>query len=175
MSEQATISRRSGYTAIPNHIHADDRLSLEARGFLALIMSMKEGWVFRRSNLMKTANIGRDKYRRIIRELQDAGYLEIRNTHKGDGTFGGTEWIITDDPQAQDVDTEGLKTRPPATEGLKNPLSAEPAGGETRPLKNNNSNKKPNYKTPPTPQGGRGRSFGVSDEVQKLLGLGEQT
>lgn len=171
MGEANTICRRSGYTAIPNHIHADDRLSLEARGFLCLIMSMCEGWVFRRDNLMKTANIGRDKYRRIVRELEETGYLKIKPRHSDNGTFSGSEWIITDDPLTQDVDTGGLKTRPSATGGLKNPLAVEPAGGQNAPYKNNNSTKNNKDKTPLTPQGGRGRSFGVSNGVREILGL----
>lgn len=144
MSDNHTISRSGGYSSIPNAAVRDASLSIEARGFLALIMSMSAGWVFRRNNLMKTAGIGRDKYRRIVKELEAAGYLRITPTHDDSGKFMGNHWHINDIPQPQDVDTEGLKTRPTATEGLKNPLSVKPAGGETRPLKKNNSNKKNN-------------------------------
>ena len=179
MSECGTISRRAGYTAIPNHIFSDDRLTLEARAFLGLIMSMKEGWVFRRNNLMKTAGIGRDKYRRIVKELQSVGYLEIQPVHGDDGRFIGNHWVIDDEPPTLDVDTGGLKTSPSDTGGLKtspsdtgglkNRRSVLPDSGETRPLKNNNSLKKPNKKETPLPPERGKRAYGVSENVKKIL------
>ncbi len=128
---------------MPNRIHSDVRLSLEARGMLGLLMSMAPGWVFRAANLREQAGgIGRDKYRRIINEIKDAGYLEVKTSHDDDGRFIGTSWVIHDTPP-QDVETEGLKIRPTVkcTEGLKNRPPENTAGRETRPLKKNNLSK----------------------------------
>ena len=99
MSDENTISRRSGYTAIPNSIFSDERLTLEARAFLGLLMSMNDGRVFRRANLLKASGIGRDKYQRILRELQDVGYLEVVASKSSGGLFSGKKWIIHDTPE----------------------------------------------------------------------------
>ncbi|WP_299949092.1 hypothetical protein [uncultured Ruegeria sp.] len=108
---------------------------------------------------METTGFGRDKYRKIVKQLQEIGYLEIKNKHGEDGRFEGTIWEIHDDPEAQDVDTEGLKNRPPVTEGLKNPPPVKPAGGEIRPLKDNNLNKDTKPIKPPNPPRGAGKRF----------------
>jgi hypothetical protein len=134
---------------------------MEARGFLGLIMSMKEGWVFRRKNLMETTGFGRDKYQKVVKELQVAGYLVIKNSHGEDGRFDGKVWEIHDEPEIQDIDTEGLKTRPTVTEGLKNRKTVLTDVGQIRPLKDNNLNKDNNSK-PPNPPRGAKRDFSKS-------------
>ncbi len=107
------------YTVIPNHIPRDESLSLDARGFLCLIMTMASAWKFRRSNLMKTCGIGKDKYHRITNELKNAGYLVIENIHGSDGRITGARWNLYDNPASV------RETRTPGS----------PTGGETRTVK----------------------------------------
>lgn len=130
-------SKRQGrnYAAIPNAAMRDTALSLEARGMLALMMGYSDDWTFFRAHLMEVAGVGREKFQRIMAELQGAGYV-TRETLRGEGGHvAGTTYVIHDDPSAS---TEGLKTRSSA-EGLKNRPPVEPTAGKPVPIRKNNS------------------------------------
>ncbi len=101
--DHITLRRRSGFAKVPNSVVADERLSIEARGFLAYIISLPDGWVFRPSHLMKVCRIGRDKYYRIVKELRTHGYVKIRRSKDSRGRFVGTHWEIVCDPDATEI------------------------------------------------------------------------
>lgn len=90
------LKRRGGFTVVPNSAVQDEGLSLEARGFLAYIMSLPTDWVFHPAHLMKVCRVGRDKYYSLVRELKKAGYLEIKKRQDSKGRFSGSEWEIRD-------------------------------------------------------------------------------
>ena len=79
---------------VSNAAARDMSISLEARGMLVILLSMPDERTFRRSHLMKLAGVGKDKYHRIMRELKDAGYLEVAPTRDESGTFTGSSWVI---------------------------------------------------------------------------------
>jgi len=125
-----TVKRRSGYSTIPNSMASDTSMSIEARGLLALLMTMSEGWVFRSANLMKQCGVGREKYQRMIREIKQAGYLTIDPHQKDDGRIGH-EWTVLDKPPQ------------PAF-----PPSVNPPCGKPAPLRKNNKKRENKYKPP---------------------------
>lgn len=114
-----TISRRSGYSSIPNQAMSDRRISIEARGLLSLLMTFREGWVFRNSHLRQTCEVGRDKFQRMLKELKDVGYVKIASIHdEKTGRFLGTNWEICDVPDHR--------------------VPENPASGKSGPLRDNN-------------------------------------
>jgi hypothetical protein len=70
------------FTQIPNDWVRDDRLSLEARGLLAQIMSHRPGWVMSISSIAAQNKISKDRVRRILGELMTHGYL-VRSEKQG--------------------------------------------------------------------------------------------
>lgn len=126
-------SKRQGrkYAAIPNDAMRDENLSLEARGMLALMMGYSDDWMFYRSHLMSIAGIGRDKFQRVMGELQAAGYVVLETMRNDSGHMTGTTYVIHDDPNGS---TEGLKTRLSA-EGLKNRPPVKPTAGKPGPIR----------------------------------------
>lgn len=112
------VKRRSGYSTIPNAMISDKSLSIEARGLLALLMSMSENWVFRTENLIEQCGVGRQKYQRMVREIKAAGYLSIADV-RDDGGRISYEWEIMDAPR---VDF---------------PTTAEPTTGNQPPIREN--------------------------------------
>ena len=149
MTDEVTFKRRSGYTAVPNAIFSDERLSMDARGFLGLLMSFKEGWVFRRSHLMLVSKFGRDKYYKVLGQLEEVGYLKKYQTKDGSGQWSGISWEVIDAP-IQDVaspcteNTETVVNMSPCT-GL--PYTGNTAYGESGHIRETNKNKKPNKKS----------------------------
>lgn len=127
------IKRRGGYSTIPNAMISDASMSIEARGLLALLMSMSENWTFRTANLMEQCGVGKEKYQRMIREIKSSGYLSITE-HRNDLGHICHEWEIIDEPRA----------------GL-------PASGEPTPVKQAPIDKtkevKTNKDTPKPPEG----------------------
>lgn len=100
----------------------DARLSLEARGLFALMMSLPEDWEYSVSGLAVKAGCGKDRIRRILGELQDVGYLIREQGHDSGGKFSGNIYVLQDEAP---------------------PLSGKPDNGEqpeTAPLSGNTVN-----------------------------------
>lgn len=140
------VTRRSKFAAIPNAAMRDERLSIEARGLLALMMGMGDNWTFRGSDLMKRCGVGKEKYQGMVRNLKECGYLEIEYKQAKDGKMDGFEYTIIDAP-------DGLKTRQAVQ-----PPDEEPGNLRTPTLKNTNN------KTP-TPKGAD--LFSAESETKK--------
>jgi hypothetical protein len=103
----------------------NNKLSLDARGLIALMMGYSDDWKFHRNHLLEVAGVGREKLQRIMVELRNAGYIELIPTKSDDGKFNGQTYIIHDEPAS----AESLKTRLSVgdAESLKTRLSQNPA------------------------------------------------
>ncbi len=86
------VKKTCRFTVLANDTLQDSSLSLESLGLLARLLSYPDGWNIRMGHLMQKCKIGRDKLRRLIDELQAAGYLE-RDKVQGPG--GKWEWPCT--------------------------------------------------------------------------------
>jgi hypothetical protein len=87
------------FARIPNDWLRDDRLSLEARGLLAQIMSHRPGWNLSIRSISAQNHIGKEKVRRIIEELMKFEYLERSEKQGKDEKGRMTSYdYITRDP-----------------------------------------------------------------------------
>jgi hypothetical protein len=113
------------FTQIPNNWVRDERLTLEARGLLAQIMSHRPGWNLSIKSLAARNSIGRDKVKRIMDELLKHGYLERseKQGHDERGHLSGYDYF-TRDP-------EGVTQEPCKAE----PVKAEPVKADKPPKK----------------------------------------
>lgn len=69
--------REHPFTSVPNALAQDKSLTYEARGLLLYLLSKPDDWVVRMHDLeLGERKGGREKVRRIVAELLDAGYLE---------------------------------------------------------------------------------------------------
>lgn len=166
------------YAVVPNAAMRDQRLSIAARGLLALLMTYSDDWEFFVEHLQEVSACGRDKMRGLLRELEAHGYV-VREVLRGDGgRLLGTQWVILDEPDAtsagvdrdgspqddvdsgpdgasdretgfQGIGTDRLKTRPPDN----------PTAGESAPIRKP-TDKKTKLKNPQPPQAGLGAGDG---------------
>lgn len=103
---------RKNFTVISNRTLADERLSWEARGLLAYLLSKPDNWRVSVKHLVKISpNCGRVKTYRIIKELEDYGYLTQEQTHDDGGKFGEMERVVHeiclgDEPSVSPDDSE---------------------------------------------------------------------
>lgn len=82
----------SDYVQIPNTLAQHRGLSFFARGMLVYILSKPADWVVQEKDLMNEGNCGRDRVRKAVKELLEAGYL-TRYTKRAVGRFSGVEYV----------------------------------------------------------------------------------
>lgn len=130
------------YSAIPNEALRDERISMAARGFLALLMSYSDEWVFHLEHLKRVACFSDHTFAKIMKELKEAGYARLERVRLADGTLGGSQWSIFDSPQAAQPNSEIPeigKHRDPALPGPdKTPPLRRPTVQEDQKGKNPN-------------------------------------
>jgi hypothetical protein len=118
--------RRKPFTTISNACLRDTKLSVEAVGFLAVMVSMSPEWVLNKVWLRSRFNIGREKLDRIIRELKTAGYaVVVQDRDPATGRMGRVTYVFTD--TANEFDEED-----PETDG-GSPIAEKPYSGGRRP------------------------------------------
>lgn len=98
MSETRIVIRERGYFSLPRSAAQDGRLSLETRGLLALMLSLPPDWDYTVTGLAVKAGCGRDKMRRMVRELEAIGYLVREQAHDEGGRFDGNVYVLQETP-----------------------------------------------------------------------------
>jgi len=89
--------RKKGFVVLYRTAAQDDRLSLEARGLFALMVSLPDNWEYTVSGLAVKAGCGRDKVRRLLKELQEVGYLIREQGHDAGGKFASNVYVLQDE------------------------------------------------------------------------------
>jgi hypothetical protein len=105
------------FSQIGNDMMRDERLSIEARGSLALVLTYPPDWAFNMKWLAKIARMGRDQTRRVVHELIRHKYCLRRELRLPNKTIS-YEYAFTDQPgQFSEPDTENQSPgdRNPAT------------------------------------------------------------
>lgn len=93
------LRKKRGFTTIANSTCQQKDLSLQAKGFLALLLSLPDDWHFNFDALVKMSNNGAHSTRTAMNELTSNGYLSKCPIRTEGGKFSGWDWIISDEPQ----------------------------------------------------------------------------
>lgn len=88
--------KKNNYTSISNAFLQDNSLSFEARGVGASLLSRPDNWEINISAIMAEGKIGRDKVKKIITELIQAGYM-YKSQSRVSGKFGKNILFISDE------------------------------------------------------------------------------
>jgi len=80
------VIKSKDYTTICNRIFKDRRLSLKAKGLLAMLLSLSDHWDLSISGLEVILKEGKDSIRTTINELIKNGYI-IREREKDKKVF----------------------------------------------------------------------------------------
>lgn|ERR1700754_263794 len=106
----------SQFAIFPNSMWEDQKISIEAKGLLGYVGSRPPRWNIRLSHLAKTLAIGRDKLRRLVRELIAAGYVKRSQSRNGN-VFGRMDyWVYTQPTVASLSQTAFQSTDLPSTD-----------------------------------------------------------
>lgn len=161
MSEATYKSgRKKGYVVLFRDAAQDKRLSLEARGLFALMVSLPENWEYTVCGLASKAGCGKDKIRRLLKELQDVGYLLRAQSHDAGGKFAANVYVLQDEAPPLSGNTDNGENRQ-----REKPLTDSAA------LKNKEEKNKDIKDPPKAPQGAAGRKskYALQDDAKPLL------
>lgn len=100
------------FFSIQNETVRDDRLSLAARGLLVYMLSMSDDWAFSVAQLAKALKLSRPTIIALIKELESAGYINIKRQQNKRGQFSGSAWAVYEVPNhsQENRSTENLTT-----------------------------------------------------------------
>ena len=138
--------RKKGFIVLYREAAQDDRLTLEARGLFALMVSLPDNWEYTVSGLAVKAGCGKDKVRRLLGELQRVGYLVREQSHDMGGKFASNVYVLQDEAPLSGNTVNG-----------ENRQRSEPSTGKPLPVfttQKNKEEKNTDLKEPPkAPQG----------------------
>lgn len=117
------VEKSNGYTVMSNHHLRNPVLSLKAKGLLSLMLSLPDNWDYTLAGLAHISVEGKDAIRAAIQELEQAGYVERRQTRDENGKLAGNEYIIREEPVCAPPLSENPTTDNPSTE---KPLTENP-------------------------------------------------
>ena len=101
MSHQISLRKvsKGNFSIIPNDLARDALLTFRATGLFVYLWSLPQSYKFSIESLSnKKAKGGRDAIKRMVKELQETGYLQITRFRGTDGRFKRVIWTLTDDP-----------------------------------------------------------------------------
>lgn len=145
------VERTRDYTVMSNYHLRDSSLSLKAKGLLSQMLSLPEGWDYTLAGLAKINRESKDAIRSAVNELEQAGYIQRRQTIDTAGKFSGNEYVIHEcpvlsEPLSGNPTTDNPSTEKPSSENptqLNIDISSKDISG-----KENKKEKPPTQKKP---------------------------
>lgn len=108
--------KNNNYTTISNLFLRNIDLSIKAKGFLALIMSLPEDWDFTINGICKVIKEGKTAIYNIINELKEKGYCKVDMCRNEKGLITGNDYTFSETPREEWLNTVNPSTLQPHTE-----------------------------------------------------------
>ena len=105
------VEKTRNYTVMSNHHLRDKSLSLKGKGLLSLMLSLPEDWDYTTKGLARICKDGVDSICATVRELEGAGYIVRERERHADGTLGGIEYTILEQPRGMDTAAGGQERK----------------------------------------------------------------
>lgn len=104
------VIKSKDYTTICNRIFKDRRLSLKAKGLLAMLLSLSDHWELSIKGLEVILKEGRTSIRSTMNELIQNGYVE-RQQIRENNKFIGVDYIVFELPKSQNLTAGNLTSQ----------------------------------------------------------------
>lgn len=92
------VPHNDNFTMMANYHLKDRRLSLRAVGLMSKMLSLPEDWDYTVTGLAAICKEGREAVRKVLQELEEAGYLERDQSREG-GRFSGYDYNLYEQPR----------------------------------------------------------------------------
>ncbi len=96
---QIKVEKKNKYTQIENKLIRNRDLSLKAKGLLIYMLSLPDDWDYSISGLSAECKEGKSSIRSAIEELMEHRYITRSLVRAENGTLGGYEYIVYEEPQ----------------------------------------------------------------------------
>ena len=146
------------YTRVKNDFVNDERLSLQAKGFMLVILSLPDDWEFSIKGLAYKTHLSVNTVMRLVKELKSAGYIVQKKTKNQLGQFINYEWDIYDLPELNENRTSA-KPNYGEAELRETRTTGEPNFGKCRVKQITNNNKELNITNDSLEQKGLPKKF----------------
>ena len=123
------IKHKNPFTAVPNAVLNDSRITFKAKGIYSYLFSKPDGWVFYNQAILNETAEGITSFQSGIKELVKYGWLKKQQLIGKNGQFGGNEYeLITELPVQENISTVTLKKQKAPLEKpvTENPVSDNP-------------------------------------------------
>ena len=109
------LKKSDNFVMIDRYLLEDERLTYEAKGLLASMLSKPNNWTFYFRHFTEKSPSGKDKVRRIFHELIQFGYLVKRELRNQKGRFNSTEYLVYESPLKENQQGDGGLPKPENT------------------------------------------------------------
>lgn len=92
------VNKNKDYTTISNIFLKDNNLSLKAKGFLAVIMSLDDNWDFTINGICSVLKEGKTSIYNTISELKEYGYCNYLTIRDEKGIITGNDYTFNEKP-----------------------------------------------------------------------------
>ena len=133
------IRRQRPFTMIDNQMVSDQRLSIAALGLAVRLFSLSPEYDYSAKYIRNLADVGRDKFYQLLKELKECGYLQ-QDQNRGDhGHFGRNSLVLVDIPgnppcTAQPYTVEPHTANPDTVNDNTNPRKKNKLNNNTPPV-----------------------------------------
>ena len=130
MSEaESTIKsgRKKHFTVLYKSAIEDKRLPLDARGLLAIMVGLPDGWQYSVKGLAAYVGVSKDTIRRLLGKLEKVGYLAREQTHDENGHFAGNIYVLLDEapPLSENTDNGESRRREKPSSGFPTQINTK--------------------------------------------------
>ena len=115
------VEKNKNYTTVANYCLRDKNLSLKAKGLLCLVLSLPEGWDYSIRGLVSLVKEEERAVKSTLKELKDAGYLQVTKTAPRTGlNFFTYEYTFFEKPQKEILQPETVQSVGVQNVGVQN-------------------------------------------------------
>lgn len=128
MSESRIKSgRKQRFTVLYKSAIEDKRLPLDARGLLAIMVGLPDGWQYSVKGLAAYVGVSKDTIRRLLEKLEKVGYLTREQTHDENGHFSGNVYVLQDEapPLSGNADNGEARQREKPSSGFPTQINTK--------------------------------------------------
>lgn len=97
MHETIQVKRKHITCTLPVWPFQHVKMSLQAKGLLAILLSFPDNWQLRMTDIISRSKNGRDATRKVLRELMREGYVQ-RIYIRESGKIKNSAYIVSDEP-----------------------------------------------------------------------------
>lgn len=103
---KVTRVKNTNYTIISNVFLRDEKLSIKAKGLLAIILSLPETWDFSIKGICSVVKEGTTAVYSAIDELKECGYCSVIKNRNEKGMIIGNDYIFYENPYMENLNMD---------------------------------------------------------------------